>query len=168
VALQWAAQLGAATVDVVATAIDDAAPDDAAPDDEASEAPGPAAAGDAKHDRAPFVGLDAEHQQVVAEFERRLGLAPDLDAADDAIGGRGARGGDPHGRTGADTAIGGTGPGGSNARAGGDHEGSETRGAVEGSRLGSALGVEGGSEGGRLGGRAREDAARPHVEPPRR
>jgi len=144
---RWVTQLGAATVDVVATAIDAAAPDD-----DASEAPGPAAAGDAKHDRAPLAGLDAEHQQIVAEFERRLGLAPDLDAADDAIGGRGARGGDPHGRTGADTAIGGTGPGGPNARGGGDHEGSETRGAVEGSRLGSALGVEGGSEGGRFGG----------------
>src|SRR5262249_42244035 len=140
-------QLGAATVDVVAMAIDAAAPDD-----EASEAPGLAAAGDAKHDRAPLAGVDTEHQQIVAEFERRLGLAPDLDAADDAIGGRRTRGGDPHGRTGADTAIGGTGPGGSNARAGGNHEGSETRGAVEGSRLGSALGVEGGSEGGRFGG----------------
>jgi plasmid stabilization system protein ParE len=62
------------------------------------------------------------------------------------------RDGDPEGRTGDDTAIGGTGPGGPQARAGGDHEGSETRGAVEGSRLGSALGVEGGSECGRFGG----------------
>lgn len=69
----------------------------------------------------------------------------DLDAEDDTGHGRGAPSGDPRGRTGADTAIGGTGPGGPQARAGGDHEGSETRGAVEGSRLGSALGVEGGS-----------------------
>jgi hypothetical protein len=150
---RWAAELGAATVDVVATAIDAEAPDDAA--SEASDDParsGSATAGDATHDRAPPAGLDAEHQQIVAEFERRLGLVPALDAAAAAIGSHGAQGGDPHGRTGADTTIGGTGPGGPNARAGGDHEGSETHGAMEGSRLGSALGVEGGSEGGRFGG----------------
>jgi hypothetical protein len=76
----------------------------------------------------------------------------DQDGEDDAVGGEGARGGDPHGRTGADTTTGGTGPGGPQARAGGDQEGSETRSAVEGSHLGSVLGVEGGSEGGRFGG----------------
>ena len=70
----------------------------------------------------------------------------------DHAGGAGVPGGDPRGRTGSDTAIGGTGPGGPGARAGGDHEGSETRGAVTGSRLGSALGVAGGSPGGRYGG----------------
>jgi len=150
---RWAAQLGATTVDVVATAIDAAASDDES--SEASADPdrsGPPTSGDAEHDRAPLTGLDAEHRQIVAEFERRIGFDPDLDADDDAIGGLGARGGDLHGRTGTDTAIGGAGPGGPKARAGGDHEGSETRGAVEGSRLGSALGVEGGSEGGRFGG----------------
>jgi hypothetical protein len=156
---RWAAQHGAATVDVIATAIDAAAPDDGA--DEAHDEPagsGPAAADATKHGRDPIAGLDAEHQRIVAEFERELGIAPDQDAedAEDAdVGGHGERGGDPQGRTGRDTAIGGTGPGGPKARAGGDHEGSETRRAVEGSHLGSALGVEGGSEGGRYGGKGK-------------
>lgn len=81
--------------------------------------------------------------------------APDAQAgtsASDHVGGAGAPGGDPHGRHGPDTAIGGTGPGGPHARAGGDREGSKTRGAVEGSRFGSALGVNGGTAGGRFGG----------------
>ena len=137
----------------MASAIDDAAPDDEASEAHADQAgSGPRTTGDATHDRDPLAGLDAEHQRIVAEFERELGLDPDRNADDDATGGHGAPGGDPHGRTGADTAIGGTGPGGPQARAGGDHEGSETHGAVDGSRLGSALGVEGGSEGGRFGG----------------
>ncbi len=153
---RWAAQLGAATVDIVASEVDGAAPEDEASDAHAdpAAAPGPNAADDpAGLDL--LAGLDPEHQRIVAEFERALGLDPALDTEDDTRHGRGARGGDPHGRTGADTAIGGTGPGGGQARAGGDHEGSETRGAVEESRLGSALGVEGGSDGGRFGGEGR-------------
>jgi hypothetical protein len=149
----WAAQHGAVTVDVVASAIDAAAPDDEASEAHADPTAGPSS--DAAHDqtaRDPLAGLDAEHQQIVAEFERSIGIYPDQDAEDDAADDHGARGGDPHGRTGADTAVGGTGPGGPNAHAGGDHEGSETRGAVEGSRLGSALGVQRGSDGGRFGG----------------
>ena len=150
---RWAAQLGAATVDIMASAVDDAGPDDEASDAHADPAIAPApAAADGPAGPDLLAGLDPEHQRIVAEFERELGLDPDLDAEDDTGHSRGARGGDPHGRTGADTAIGGTGPGGPRARAGGDHEGSETRGAIEGSRLGSALGVEGGSEGGRFGG----------------
>jgi hypothetical protein len=148
---RWATAHGAATLEVTATAIDVPASDgeaEARADPAAVPSPTSAAA---KHDRDPLAGLDAEHQRIVAEFERAIGIDPDQDA-EDAAGGHGARGGDPQGRTGADTAIGGTGPGGSKARAGGDHEGSETRGAVEGSRRGSALGVEGGSEGGRFGG----------------
>jgi hypothetical protein len=150
---RWAVRLGAATVDIVASAVDGAAPDDEASDAHVDPAtvPGPVAAdGPAGPDL--LAGLDPEHQRMVAEFERKLGLDPDLDTDNDATGGHGAPGGDPHGRTGADTAIDGTGPGGPQARAGGDHEGSEARGAVEGSRLGSALGVEGGSEGRRFGG----------------
>jgi A nuclease of the HNH/ENDO VII superfamily with conserved WHH len=149
---RWATTHGAATVDVTATAIDALAPDgetEAHADPAAAPSPTTAAG---KHDRDPLTGLDAEHQRIVAEFERAIGIDPDQDAEDDADDGHGARGGDPQGRTGADTAIGGTGPGGPKARAGGDHEGSESRGAVEGSRLGSALGVEDGSEGGRFGG----------------
>jgi hypothetical protein len=145
---RWATAHGAATVDVVASAVDAAS--DAA--DKAPEVHVERAGSGPVHDAAkdthdPLDGLDAEHQRIVAAFERELGIDPDDLDADH----HGARG-DPHGRTGPDTAIGGTGPGGPQARAGGDHEGSETRGAVEGSRLGSALGVEGGSEGGRLGG----------------
>ena len=101
--------------------------------------------------------LDAEHQRAVAvavaEFERSIGIDPDhLGTEDDAADHHGAPGGDPQGRTGPDTTIGGTGPGGPKARVGGDHEGSETVGALEGSRRGSALGVEDGSESGRFGG----------------
>jgi hypothetical protein len=147
---RWAAQHGAATVDVIATAIEAAAPDEAAEAHDEPAGSGPASADATKPD--PLAELDAEHQWIVAEFERQFGIDPDQDAEDDAVGGHGVRGGDPHGRTGPDTAIGGTGPGGPKARAGGDHEGSETRDAVEGSRLGSALGVEGASEGGRFGG----------------
>ena len=138
---------------MIATAIDAAAP--AAEAAEARDEPagsGPAAADSTKHDRDPLAGLDAEHQRAVAEFERSIGIDPDQDAEDDATDHHGAPGGDPQGRTGPDTTIGGTGPGGPKARAGGDHEGSETVGALEGSRLGSALGVEGGSEGGRFDG----------------
>lgn len=150
---RWAAQLGAATVDIVASEMDDAAPDDEASEAHAHSATAPGAtAADSRAGPDPLAGLDPEHQRIVAEFERELGLDPDLDAEDDTGHGRGAHGGDPHGRTGADTALGGTGPGGVQARAGGDHEGSETRGAIEGTRLGSALGVDGGSEGGRFGG----------------
>jgi hypothetical protein len=152
----WAVQHGAVTVDVVASAIDAASPDDET--SEASADPSGSPSSDAAHDQAaldPLAGLDAEHQRLVIEFERSIGIDPDQDAEDDTAGGHGARGGDPHGRTGADTAIGGTGPGGPKSHANGDQEGSETRGAVEGSRLGSALGVEGGSEGGRFGGEGR-------------
>jgi hypothetical protein len=137
----------------VASAVDAASESD----DKAPEAHVEPAGSGPVHDAAKDThdqldGLDAEHQRIVAAFEHELGIDPDdLDAEDDADH-HGARGGDPHGRTGPDTAIGGTGPGGPQARAGGDHEGSETRGAVEGGRLGSALGVEGGSEGGWFGG----------------
>jgi A nuclease of the HNH/ENDO VII superfamily with conserved WHH len=149
----WATAHGAATVDVVASAVEAASgSDDVAPEVHAEPAsPGPAH-DTAKDTNDPLDGLDAEHQRIVAEFERSIGIDPDEEAEDDADDRPGARGGDPHGRTGPDTAVGGTGPGGPQARAGGDHEGSETRGAVEGRRLGSALGVEGGSEGGRFGG----------------
>jgi hypothetical protein len=150
---RWATQHGAATVDVIATALD------AAPDDEAAEAhadpaaaPGPASAADGPAGSDPFAGPDLNQEQLIAEFEHQLAIDLDLAVDDDAKGGEGAPGGDPHGRTGPDTAIGGTGPGGPKARASGDHEGAETRGTVEGSRLGSALGVKGGSEGGRYGG----------------
>ena len=149
---RWATAHGGATVDVTATAIDVSAPDgeaDAQADPATSPSPATAAA---QPERDPVVGFDAEHQRVVAEFERAIGIDSDQNAEDDAAGGHGARGGDPQGRTGADTAIDGAGPGGPKARAGGDHEGSETRDAIEGSRFGSALGVEGGSEGGRFGG----------------
>lgn len=150
---RWATQHGAATVDVIATALD------AAPDDEAdaahtdpATAPGPASAADNPGGPDPLAGPDSDQERLIAEFERQLAIDLDLAVEDDAMGGRGAPGGDPHGRTGSDTSIGGAGPGGPKARAGGDHEGSETRGAVEGSRLGSALGVKGGSESGRYGG----------------
>lgn len=142
---RWATAHGAATVDVMASEIDAASESE----DVASEGHADPAGSD-PHD--PLDGLDAEHQSIVTEFEREIGIDPDEEAEDDADDRHGAQGGDPHGGTGPDTAIGGTGPGGPQARAGGDHEGSETRGAVEGSRLGSALGVEGGSEGGRFGG----------------
>ena len=149
---RWATAHGAATLDVTATAIDAPASDgEAEAHADPAAAPSPTTA-TAKHDRDPLAGLDAEHQRIVAEFERAIGIDPDQDAEDAAAAGHGARGGDPRGRTDANTAIGGTGPGGPKARAGGDHEGSETRGVVEGSRHGSALGVEGGSEGGRFGG----------------
>ena len=148
----WAAQHGAVTVDVIATLVDATAPDD-----EADAHSDPAAAPDpASADAAPagpdLAGPSSGVARIFAAFERELATDLDAQAEDDEAGGRGAPGGDPHGRTGADTAIGGTGPGGPRARAGGDREGSETRGAVEGSRLGSALGVEGGSEGGRFSG----------------
>src|SRR5262249_52415433 len=134
-----------ATVDIVASAVDSVAPDDEASDGHGDLATAPGQ-GAATGPAGPtlLAGLDPEHQRIVAEFERELGLDSDLDVEDDTGGGRGARGGDPHGRTGVDTAIGGAGPGGTQARAGSDHEGSETRGTVKGSRLGSALGVEDG------------------------
>lgn len=147
---RWATAHGAATLDVTATAIEAPAPDgEAEGHADPAAAPSPTNAA-AKHDRDPLVGLDAEHQRIVAEFERAIGIDPDQDAA--AVAGHGVQVGDPQGRTGADTAIGGTGPGGPKARAGGDHEGSETRGVVTGNRLGSALGVASGSPGGRFGG----------------
>lgn len=148
---RWATAHGAATVDVIASALDDAAQDDEASEAQADTAAAPgvaAAAGAVPGGRDALAG--AGPVQIVAEFERELALDLDQDAEDGS--GKGAVGGDPHGRFGADTALGGTGPGGSMARAGGDEEGSETRGAVEGSHVGSALGVEGGSEGGRFGG----------------
>jgi hypothetical protein len=150
---RWATQHGAATVDVIATALE-ATSDDEGPEAHAdpAAAPGPASAADSPAGPDPLAGPDPDQERLIAEFERQLSIDLDLAVEDDATGGHGAPGGDPHGRTGPDTAIGGTGPGGPKARADGDHEGSETRGAVEGSRLGSALGVKGGSEGGRYGG----------------
>jgi hypothetical protein len=141
-------------VDVIATTIDAAASDDESSEAHAVDpATAPAsAAADSPVGPDPLAGLDPEDQRLVAEFEREIGIDPDREPEDDAAQGHGARGGDPHGRTSADTAVGGTGPGGPKARAGGDHEGSETHGAVEGSRHGSSLGVEGGSEGGLYGG----------------
>jgi hypothetical protein len=145
----WAAQHGAVTVDVVAESIDAATGEESDPEAHVDNASRTADGAAPAHD--VLAGPDPEQERIVAEFERKLGIGPDYDAEDDADGHR-AFGGDPHGRSGADTAIGGTGPGGPKARAGGDHEGSETHGAVEGSRHGSALGVEGGSEGGLYGG----------------
>jgi hypothetical protein len=149
----WAAQHDAATVDVVATEIDAAIPDDdaAATQADPTARPGPDSASDSPTGLDVLSGSDAEQTQLVAEFEREIGIDPDQGVDDDASG-SGAPGGDPQGRTGTDTATGGTGPGGPKARAGGDAEGSETRGAIEGTKHGSALGVEGGSEGGRYGG----------------
>jgi len=141
----WAAQHGAVTVDVVAESIDAATGKESEPEAHADDAGRAAQVAASGHD---MVGEpDPEQDRIVAVFERKLGIGPDPDVEDD-IGGHGALGGDPHGRTGAEMAVGGSGPGGLKARAGGDHEGSETHGAVKGSRHGSALGVEGGSEGG--------------------
>ena len=147
---RWATAHGAATVDVVANAVDAASEDDEDP--EAHDEPAAIGPSSASTGGAPGPG-PANQEQIVAAFERELAAALDVQAGDeDRDGGEGAPGGDQHGRTGLDTALGGTGPGGPQARAGGDREGSETRGAVDGSRLGSSLGVEGGSEGGRYGG----------------
>ena len=147
----WAVQHGAVTIDVVAESIDAATGKESDPEAHADDA------GHATQDAASGHDLlgepDSEQERVVAKFKRELGVevSSDHDVEDDTSG-HGAPGGDPHGRTGADTAVGGTGPGGAKARTGGDDEGSETHGAVKGSRHGSALGVEGGSEGGLYGG----------------
>jgi len=148
---RWATAHGAATVDVIASAVGTAEREDEASEPHADpEVAGPAASETAGGTPA---GTAPTEEQLVAAFERELAVDLDVRTGDeDSDGGDGAPDGDPHGRTGTDTAIGGTGPGGPKARVGGDHEGSETRGAIEGSRHGSALGVEGGSEGGRFGG----------------
>ena len=154
---RWAAQHGSVTVDVVASAIGDAGPEDEGSDAHADPAgaPGPApattpAGGAAAAAAGPERG--ANTAQLLAAFWSEIDAADAADLRGDDEGGHGAAGGDPHGRIGEDTRIGGTGPGGSPARSDGDHEGSETHGAVDGSRHGSALGVEGGSAGGRFGG----------------
>jgi hypothetical protein len=77
-------------VDVIATAIDAASPADDAAEAHAAEAhaadpttapdlaaPGSLAGPD------PLAGLDPEHQQTVAEFDRELGLDPDREPEDD-------------------------------------------------------------------------------------
>ena len=83
----------------------------------------------------PLAGL--EHEQIVTEFERELGLDHARSPAAIRTAGRAA--------TPPSVAPG---PGGAQARADGHHEGTVTRGVVEGSRLGSALGVEGDRYGG--------------------
>jgi hypothetical protein len=99
-----------ATVDVIATAIDAAASDDEDSDAHADPAAAPSSAvADSPSGPDPLAGLDAEHQRIVAEFERELGIDPERDTEDNVTNGHGARGGDPHGRTGTDTAIGGRG-----------------------------------------------------------
>ncbi len=73
---RWATAHGAATVDVVASAVDAASESD----DVASEGHADPAGSDT-HD--PLDGLDAKHQSIVAEFEREIGIEPDdLDAED--------------------------------------------------------------------------------------
>lgn len=146
---RWATEHRAATVDVIASDLNDAAQNDDAADPAAKVDEGPAAVGQDVVPGANTIGTDVD--QLIS---RALGpIEPDLEIDDDVIAqGHGAPGGDPHGRLGADTTLGGTGPGGPQARPAGDREGSETRGAIEGSHLGSALGVEDGSEGGRFGG----------------
>ncbi len=143
---RWATAHGAATVDVIASAIG-AEPADESPDVRADTTVTPGA------EAGPARGGNTRQLLTAFWSEIDAGDAADLQGDDEGgATGHGAAGGDPHGRTGADTAIGGTGPGGPKARAGGDHEGSETHGTVDGSRRGSALGVAGGSEGGRFGG----------------
>jgi hypothetical protein len=148
---RWGTAHGAATVDVIADSIDAAASDDTADPAAKVDEDRPAALG-----RDDVPGANTISTDVDKLIERALGadrISPELDQEDDTGGdGRGVLGGDARGRVGSDTTIGGTGPGGPKARAGGDQEGSETRGALEGSRHGSALGVDRGSEGGRFGG----------------
>lgn len=121
---RWATAHGAVTVDVIAVDV---------------------GAASSESNPSAMAGPDPEQAAIFAAFRRELGFDADRVRS-------GAPGGDPLGRTGPDVALGGTGPGGPQARAGGDHEGSETRGASDGARYGSSLGVEGGSERGRYGG----------------
>ena len=107
-------------------------------------------------------------KKEVSEFEKSIGIDPsvetergggDTDGRGDTTGGnesagQGKPGRDPDQRTGGDTKIGGTGPGGDNARRDGDGQGSEDGGSG-GSEGGSRDGQQGGSEGGMYGGKGK-------------
>jgi hypothetical protein len=74
-----AAQLGAATVDVITTAIDAASPDNKGSEMHAADA-----ATAPRYSRRiwpsrldPLAGVDAEHQQIEAELEREIGVDPE-------------------------------------------------------------------------------------------
>jgi hypothetical protein len=106
-----------------------------------------------------------EQEKEVFEFERSIGIEPSVETehgrgntdgrgdttGGDKPGGAGERGGASDGRTGDDTEIGGTGPGGDHARRDGSDEGSE-RGGRDGSERGSRDGKQGGAERGMYGG----------------
>jgi hypothetical protein len=110
-------------------------------------------------------GLGTEADDRIADmFERDLDIDPDEDLADELTvgatnvgqkpGGEDLPDGDVDGRTGNDTRVGGTGPGGDRARADGRGEGPET-GGKDGSEGGSKDGQQGGSEGGMYGGKGK-------------
>ena len=106
-----------------------------------------------------------EDDRIADEFERDLGIDPDsadpegepttgATSGGKKPGGEGASGGDLDGRTGDDTRIGGTGPGGDKARVDGQGKGSAT-GGKGGSEAGSKDGQEGGAAGGMYGGKGK-------------
>jgi hypothetical protein len=113
---------------------------------------------DVSHD--DDLGPSDADEKLADEFERQLGLAPNLDDVEDETsatpGGSASRGkgdvdGEHHGRTGDDTRIGGTGPGGERVRPDGDGKGSEDGGqggSEEGSRDGDKSGAPDGMYGG--------------------
>ena len=103
---------------------------------------------------------DPAEEQLLDEIERELAASHSPEGEGegdaDAAGGHGKRGGDPAGRTGSDTTIGGGGPGGEHAHVDGDGEGSVTGHDGNGTAAGDALGTKTGADNGRFGGEGRD------------
>jgi len=101
---------------------------------------------------------DPDDDKFADAMDRELGTTQEHDAEGEtnSTGGHGKLGGDPHGRTGADTTIGGTGPGGERAKADGNGEGSVSVREPDGSASGDSFGVKSGSKNGRYGGEGRD------------
>lgn len=101
---------------------------------------------------------DPAEELLLDEIDRELAVtrSPTGEGDARATGGHGKRGGDPAGRTGSDTTLGGAGPGGELAKADGDGDGSITVRDADGTAAGDALGLKGGSERGVYAGEGRE------------
>ena len=94
----------------------------------------------------------ASEEEIANDLEARIGVDPnDSDQESDGDG-TGVVGGSPDGRTGTDTQLGGTGPGGEKARSDGKGEGSEDKSGGGANEGGTRDGKDTGSEGGMVGG----------------
>ncbi len=94
----------------------------------------------------------ASEEEIAKDLEARIGIDPDDDDQENDGDGAGVAGGSIDGRTGTDTEVGGTGPGGEGARSDGKGEGSTDKSGGGVNEGGNRDGKDQGSEGGMVGG----------------